>query len=334
MTQDPAKPLDIEAIETALDELLEHYRQALRAVELLPTCARVPNSEYLVEITPPADQPQSRISRLRTSLLQARTRHVDWIRSRFAVRPLARMFLRSHIRSKLRTIANHLEIERFASGHMDANTSKRLDDIITKLRDYDKRLAQRRTFWLRLPGWMVAVAAPVLTAYLGTSVIPSLEVTAGKVLGYIALYLLVIVSLAWAPLSLFGALGGFRWKRLILMGQDGDVNIDVATNAVLRWGLAPQANTYKSENHFFGTLGLPKSNEFPWDLVLAPDVILSAALALAFFMIALAIFISATEPSWPILIAVGLLAMFFLCLYFIQRKTFRAMRERKQRGAC
>ena len=50
MKQDCAKPLDINAIETALDELLEHYRQALRAAELLPAHGRVLDREYLVEI--------------------------------------------------------------------------------------------------------------------------------------------------------------------------------------------------------------------------------------------------------------------------------------------
>jgi hypothetical protein len=334
LTQDPAKPLDINAIEAALDQLLEHYRQALRAVELLPTYGRVPNREYLVEITPPVGQTRSRRSRSRTPSLPARTRYADWVRSHFAVRSLARMFLRSHIRSKLRAIADHLEVERFASGHMDANTPKRLDDMIIKLRAYYKRLTQRTTLWVRLPGWIWVIAAPVLTTYLGTLVIPSIKITAAAVFVYIATYLLVFVMLVYAPVFYLGALGGFRWKRLILLGQTGDVNIDITTNAVLRWVPAPQENTYESENRFFSTLGLPKSDEFPWDLVLAPHRLLLAALALSFFLLALAFAISTMELGWPILIAVGLLVAFFFCLRSILRPIFRAMRERRLRSAC
>jgi hypothetical protein len=52
------------------------------------------------------------------------------------------------------------------------------------------------------------------------------------------------------PLLRLGAIGGFRWKRLILLGQTGDMGIDPVTNAILWWTLAPQANTYQSENRY------------------------------------------------------------------------------------
>jgi len=153
LKKDSAKPLDINAIETVLDELLEHYRQAIRAAEFLPAYGRVPDREYLVEIAQPVGPTRSRIGRLRTSLLQTRTRYADWIRSHFAVRSLARMFLHSHIRSKLRAIADRLEVERLASGRMEANTLERLDIVVRKLRDYDKCLAHRRTGRSRHPCW-------------------------------------------------------------------------------------------------------------------------------------------------------------------------------------
>jgi hypothetical protein len=332
---DPTKTLDINAIEAALDGLLEHYRQALRAVELLPVWGRVPNNDYIVQITQPVGPTRSRIRRLRISLQQARIRHADWVRSHFATRSFARMFLRSHIRSKLRTIADHLEVERFASGHMDKNTSKRLDDVITKLRDYDKSLAQRRTFWLRLPGWIWPAAAPVLFTYLTTLAIPSITIIGVRVLIYIAIYLLYVVLFAWLPLFGFVALGGFRWKRLILLGQAGDMKPEIATNLVLRWASAPQANAYEAENRFFGTLGLPKPDEFPWDLVLEPPPFLSTALVLSFFTLVLALCISAKEPSLPIVIAILIfVALFILYVRFILRPIFGAVRERRQRGAC
>jgi hypothetical protein len=335
LEKDPAKPLDINSIENALNELLEHYRQATRATEFLPVHGHVPDSEYLVEIAQPAGPTKSRIGRLKTSLLQTRTRHADWIRIRFAVRSLARMYLRSHIRSKLRTIADLLEVERIASGHMDANTLERLDIVILRLRDYNKRLAHRTTGWLKLPGWIWAVAAPLLSTYLGTLVIPSFEVNVAGILVLLAMYWLLFTIIFWAPLFIWGALGGFRWKRLILLGQAGDVNIDIATNAVLRWAPAPQANTYESENRLFETLGLPKPSEFPWDLVLSPRASLLGALALAFLILAIAFSISSAEPGWPILIVIVVLFfMFFLCLCSSIRPILRAMRERVLRGAC
>jgi hypothetical protein len=243
------------------------------------------------------------------------------------------MFLRSHIRSKLRTIADRLEVERFAGGHMDANTLKRLDDIIRRLGAYDKSFTQRRTFWSRLPGWIWPVAAPILfTALYKYST--ALTVTATGILVYIATYLLGFVLFVWAPLYLCLALGGFRWKRLILLGQTGDMNIYVP-NVVLRWVRGPQANTYESENRFFGTLGLPKPDEFPWDRVLEPPPFLSTAVVLAFFMVVLAVNFPAKEFSLPLLIVdVVFVAFLILYLRFIVRPIFRAMRERRQRSAC
>jgi len=332
LTSDSAKPLDISAVEATLDELLERYRQALRAVELLPAWGRVPNSEHLVEITPPVDQRRSRTSRLRTYLLQVRTRHVDWVRSRFAVRRVARMFLRSHIRSKLRAIVERLEVERFASGHMDADTSVQLDSIIARLRAYDGCLAQSRGIRLGLPGWVWVVVAPVLTTLLLG--IPDITLNVGELLGAIIIYVLLFVLLLWAPLYMFAAFGGFHWKRLILVGQMGDMNTNIANNVVVRWRQAPQASTYQSENRLFGALGLPKPSEFPWDLLLAPTTLMLAALALAFSLLALAFFVSVTELGWPVLIAVVLLIVSFFCLRCVQREILRTLRHRGNRGAC
>jgi len=333
LKQDSAKALDINAIETALYKLLELYRQALRAAEFLPVHGRVPDNEHLVEITQVVGPRRRRISHLR---LQFIIHHADWIRSRFAVRFLARMFLRSHIRSKLRAIADRLEVEQLASGSMNSNTLKRLDTIITKLRDYDRLLTPRKTGWLKLPGGIWAVVVPLLATYLGTRLIPSLEVSVVGVLVRLGMYLLSIGILVWFPSFNEVALGGFRWKRLILLGQTGDVNIEVATNVVLRWAPAPQANTYESENHVFETLGLPKPSEFPWDIILSPTKVLSGLLALGVLILALAFIISAIALNlgWPLLIAVVFLFVFFFCLYDIRRSILRVMRERKLRSAC
>lgn len=310
MALNPTKPLDINAVEAALDELLEHYRQALRAVELLPAWGYVQNRGYFVEITPPFSQTMSH----------------------FVVRRLVRMFLRSHIRSKLRAIADHLEVERFASGHMDANTSKRLSDIVRRVRAYDKCLAQRRTLLLGLLGWIWPVAVPVLATYLTTLVIPSLRIVG--VLAYTAIGLLYFAATAWFPLYIVVGSGGFDGKRLILLGQTGYINTDIATGAALHLVPMPEANTYEYENRFFGTLGLLKPEEFPWDIMLAPPALMSIALALAFFLLALAFLPAATEPNLAALAAVALFIAAVFCVYFVRRLIGREMRRRRERSAC
>ena len=332
LKHDPGKSLDIDAIEAAMGELLEHYRQALRAAERLPVFGPVPATEFLAEIASPVSSKQGRINRLRTSLLQTRTRHADWFRIRFAVRSLVRTFLRSHIRSKLCAFADRLEVERLASAHMDANTLKRLDIVIEEVRNINERLALRSTKWLKLMGWIWAIVAPLLITYFRALVVPNSGSVVPIILVYLATYLLLFASLVWAPLFIIGALGGFRWKRLILVGQIGDVNIDIATDAVLRWMSAPQVNTYQSENRLFETIGLPKPSEYPWDLVLSPVTILLAALTLATFIMAWAFSIPATKLDWPILIAFVMLFVSFFCLRCMLRPILRAMRERVLRG--
>jgi hypothetical protein len=330
LTLDPAKQLDIDAVEGALDDLLEHYRQALRAVELLPSFGRLPDNECTVQIAQPVSPTRSRIRRLKTPSLRSRTRHGRYS----AVRRFVRMFLRSHIRSKLRTIADRLEIERFASGHMDANTLKRLDNTIRKLRDCDRSLIQGRIFGSKLQGWIWRiwpVAAPVLLTYLTTLGISRLRVVG--LLGYIITYMLYLALAAWLPLFTLVGEGGFRWKRLILLGQTGDTMI-YRPNAVLRWVPGPQANTYEAENRLFGTLGLPKPDEFPWDFAFWPQIFLLAPLALSFFVLAIDIGSHAKGLGWPIIITIVLFGLSLLCLEFILRSISRAKRERRQRNAC
>ncbi len=331
MKKNPAKPLDINLVETALDKLLECYRQAIRAAEFLPAIGRVQDKEYLVEIVQPVRPAKGRIARLRTSLHQTRIRNADWISSRFAVRPLTRMFLFSHIRSKLSTISDRLEVELLASGRMEANTLERLNIVVIKLRDYDKRLAHRRTGWLKLPGWIW----PLAVTYLGTLVIPMPVAAITEVMVKFTFYLLGFAMLICIPLFYPLMLGGFRWKRLILLGRVGDVNIGISTNVILRWVPAPLMNTYKTENRLFETLGLPKPREFPWDLVFSPTTILLGSIALIALILTPGLIFSVTKPGWSTLVAVVvLLFMFFFCVRSILRPIFRARHERIRRDAC
>jgi hypothetical protein len=331
LKQDCTKLLDINLIETSLDQLLECYRQALRAVELLPAHGGVPRGQLIAQITQPINTAMRGFKRLRTSWSQSRIRNADWIRSRFAVRPLARMFLSSHIRSKLRSIADRLEVERLAIGHMNKNEIKQLDTVIKNLRDFDKRLSPRRIGWFKWFAGIWVIIAPLLTTYLTTSGLPNITKIAGagtlvSFLTYFG-YSMLLVSF---PLFFYFGLGAFRWKRLILLGQIGDINIEIADSVVLRWTLAPQTNTYEYESRFFETLGLPKPREFPWDAVLSPAIVLLIPLAMSFFVFALL----SAKPGWFLLVSVVSLALFFLCLILIIRPISRARKNREQRGSC
>jgi hypothetical protein len=322
--------LNISAVKTAIDELLEHYRQALLAVEYLPSSGPVPSVEFFVDASP-SDASKSKENQAKTFRGRKRTIQGDWFRIRFAIRFLARMFLRSHIRSKLRTIADRLEVERLASGHMDPSELKQLDDIIKELRYFDDRLWLRSLWWLKPVGWIWAIALPLLITYLTTLLIQSHGISATGILATFVSYLLFFGMIVYAPLFICGALGGFRWKRLILVGQIGDANIDIATNAKLHWLPAPESNTYQAENQLFEILGLPKPSEFPWDLVFTPTWFLLAVLALSALILAIALVIPMQAVEWLVLVPIALLIIFFMCLHFLLHHISKIKRERSQR---
>lgn len=334
---DPGKPLNIEAVETAINELLERYRQAFRAGEFLPGFGAVSRDQFIRDIPTPVYPEHGWTTRAKRAMTQARTRNADWFRIRLAVRSLVLVFLRSHIRSMLFFIADRLEVERLARAHLDANELRRVETAIELLRDSHRRLASRTATWIRLlaSSWaiatpiLIAFVTPLLTTYFQHPIalnIPSLLVNIGTFLALFALLL-------GGPLYLVVGLGGFRWKRLILVGQPGDVNIDIAADAVLRWTLAPSSNTYHSENRLFETLGLPKPEETPWDQMLSPLTIWLGAWAWGTFLFAWAIVIPSKQLGWPMLIAVALFVVCFLCLNWMVRLIARTAGERSQRGA-
>lgn len=327
-------PFNIDAIESDLDKLLEDYRLALRAVELLPSYGIVPANEFQASIA--ALIPKSakrRSARIKVAVLRYGNRHADLATSRFAIRSVARMFLRSHVRTKLRLFADRLEVERLAYTRLNDVQQKRLDNLIQRLRDYDYRLAPRKSNWLNVFGWIWGIVAPIVITYLSTLVIhPSTHITPGEVLIYIATYLMALAIIVQWPLFIFGVEGGFRWKRLILLGQSGEVNMDIS--AFIRWTKSPQANAYVSEYHLFQTLGISKPIEFPWDLVLSPLTVLGIPLALAFFIIGIAISIPMKGLSWVELIPFAFVAIGFVILFRVLRPIFKSIRRRQQNGVC
>lgn len=332
MKQRCAKTLDIGLIEARLNKLSEAYRQVLRAAEFLPTCGSVPVEEFHSEVGQPITKKRNPFKHKTMFKIEGKKSPGDWARSRFAFRPMARMLLRSHIRSKLRAIADRLDVEQFADANRGANYSSELDEVIKKLWSFDARLGGKGPWLSKVGSGIWAVSILILPTILSHFIIPSNGITAPAIIIYFGTGLLWFAFFAWFPLFYFVALGGLRWKRLILLGQTGDVYIDIA--ALVRWCQAPLANTYHLENQVFEALGLPKPTEFPWDIALSPDKLLSAVLAVALLSLALALTVSMKQFDWPFIVA---MILEFIAIGFLShavRSTFRTKRYRLENSMC
>ncbi len=330
LKRDYRDQLDIDIFKSVLDELMECYRQALHAVELLPGHGAVPINELHSEISKTIKVKGKKVLRIsKRKIIKP-----DWASSRFAVRSIARMYLRSHIRSKLGTIANRLEIEYLGYRHNETNASERLDTIIKKLRDYNERFATKKSVLPKLAGWLWAIFAPLFTTYLSRFVLPHLEVSMNGILVQIATYMILLGLMVGLPLYFLVVLGGFRWKRLILLGQTGDVDVKLA--AFLRWTRAPLANAYQSENRVFEILSFPKPREFPWDQVLSPDKVWAAFLSFSMLLILLATLITVNQSNWVALLIIMALTFFsvWVLSHFFWNPISKTMKQRIQSSTC
>lgn len=326
------KMLDIGLIEKRVQKLSEDYRQALRAVEFLPQFGRVPIGEFISEVGLSVNKKKSTWTRKTVVKLGKKRPAGDWANSRFAFRPIARTLLRSHIRSKFRSIADRLDVEQLASASRGTTYSRELDDIIKRLRYFDERISDKRKRLSKLGTVIGPLLVIILPAIIGRLTIGSGGLTLSAVIVYIATVLLGFAFFAWIPLYYFVVLGGLRWKRLILLGQTGDVYMDVAT--LVQWSRAPLENTYRSENEVFQALGLPKPTEFPWDVAFTPDKLLSAVLAIALLMLALAIALPMKEFDWPFAVAMVLEFFALGFLSYAVKSTNNTKRYRTKNNIC
>jgi len=318
-------------MQAVINELLEAYRQALLSTDSLPAFGPVPRLEFQANIAWSINTDHNLKSHLKNTATSFRNRHADWVTHRVAFRWLVKQFLLSHIRSKLKTLLDRLEIERLGHGYMDTNTSRKLDAIIADLRDFRKRLAPINVTLLNIFGGVWTLVAPLLSVYF-SHIIGGQRSFSSTSLMVFANYLLLISMLTWPILSTVGALGGFRWKRLILLGRTGDV--DVSLSAFIRWTKAPTTNTYQLETRLFQIIGLPKPIEFPWDTVLSPDKVLMFALSLALFIWSIAIFIQiavSNKLNWSLLIFLVFFgSSIFLFKHFLFDPIVRTKRERSK----
>lgn len=328
MKYHPEKIVDVNLLEKRLDDLLENYRQALRAAEFLPAFGHVQMGDLFCEYGQEIVSSEGSKPRKKSNKLPKK--HFSWNPSKFAVRSLVKMFLRAHVRSKLRNIADKLDIELLVNERMEINSSKQLNNIIERLRNYDKKLANKSTLLNKIGTWIWPVIVSIITAYFSRHVIPANGTTVTNVLTNIATGLFEFGVITYLWVFGVGALAGFRWKRLILLGQAGEVEADGAV--IVHWISAPLSNTYQSENQLFEILGLPKPIEFPLDVALAPDKFLSAVLACGMFLYGWAVIIPAKQYNWPVWIAsifvvLSMVLFFFLIIQPLARISRQRMRN-------
>jgi hypothetical protein len=314
--REPEKQLDLEKFEIVLDELLINYRNAIRAAECLP--GTIPSDEFILE---PAQNKG-----------KSKKPGGDWYHSRRAIGSIAKIFVKSHVRHNLSIIADKLEVERLAKRDLGSDNQKRLDNIIRELKDFENRLSPKRPGWWKSLGWIWAIVAPVVVLLIQGWIVSTHHITPSLILINIAIGVMLLAILIYIPLYCWGALWGYRWKRLILVGQTGDINAEFESSAVLRWLGAPRANTYQSENQLYEVLGLPKPLEFPWDMAFSPLTVMGLASLLAFFLFGLAWLIPQKNFSWIDLVPTVLILISIYSVPWSLRLIRRAKQKRLTRN--
>lgn len=254
-------PINMAQLEPKLDDLLSQYRNALMII---------------------ARQP--RIGRWRTTT-RASGLERGRDRRRWVIRPFARVFVESHIRSRINVIVRILKVELIRL--TDNDDAKRLQTWTKRMSDV-KRM---------LPGWTgfygllaKAPVIPILFPILGAAISRLLGVdfsgageftTSTMKLAQsgnwqtIFRALLVLAMLLVYVYMLFSAIVvgiGFRFKRAIFAG--GSTFPDVLDRLVFdrvwrveKWKDLPETNIYHVENEVFDAFRVPKPREFPLDLV-------------------------------------------------------------------
>ena len=238
---------------------MTNYQDALRIVTRLP-----------------------RIGRLETSDSKSGRKRRRWV-----VRPFVRIFVESHIRSKVDVIVTVLNLE----------TSPLIDEASNETQKIKSWTRQLRAFSKRLRGWAgsfgLLTRAPLMTALLplfgafltqmvgisfsnwesfGTS-IAKLGQSAPRASIVASLKLVALMLLYCYMLFSTVVVGfGFRGKRAIFSGGETEPDFsrrDMFTteSSVEVWDRIPNTNIYHAENELFKTLRIEKTTEFPLDIV-------------------------------------------------------------------
>lgn len=265
------QPVDLDTLEPHLETLMKSYRDSLRFVEGLPRLGRV-RVEYPDEKQTPGAN--------RHWMVRAVSRASN-PRRRWVARPLVRLFVEAHIRTRLEVIIRLLRLEASAAiRDPESNPrAKRLKSLIAPLDELQKALfswKQRGALFARIPilPVLIALATPFLAHYTGINFSGARGLAestierarSGGLARSIVLAAIVLGDLyvIFAP-SMTSL--GFRIKRAILAGGTTVWRLfDVPER--ITWVSFPTTNTYQVENRVFDVIGVPKPREFPLDFVM------------------------------------------------------------------
>lgn len=256
--------IDLEAVESAVLELLRHYRIALQFASDMPLLGRSAISVLVMES---AEEPKFN---------PASSWHARW-----GSRPLTRVYLETHVRRQLQAIGDCLRLELIGSAP-ELDETKR----IAALKEELEGAAEPLFRWRRLVGLVtrlppIAAALPVLAAALARPFAEGVSAHAvlSALLWVVATALVLWILVVWPSLRL-----GFRVKRAILAGGEDLRHQWANMPGMVHWeGFRapgffddpsgdrrlgfPAINVYKRENDVFRALGRRKPAEVPLDLL-------------------------------------------------------------------
>ncbi len=294
--------IDLDQLEMNLETLIESYRGALKHVERLPSFGRI-NIEY---------DDQSIDQNRQRGLIRHVYEKLSDPYHRWVAKSLVRLFVRSHIKSKLKEINRCLRVEslRLIKDTESAKRAKKLKSYISQLDKFDEELS----LGLNLPGmfivraqWFppfIAFITPILTKLIGIdfSSIKAFEQSTIQVVSpSISSHTIVLLLVLFIEIYVFFLSPsinnlGFRVKRAIFSGgktESWDLFEEYSKPMLIKWLSFPDTNVYRSENQVFDVLGFPKSKEFPLDFVTSFKfylaIIFTSYFLVAFVIISLAI---------------------------------------------
>lgn len=268
MAENILQPIDLDTLEPHLETLMKSYRDSLRFVEGLPRLGRV-QVEY-------PDEKAIERKWIARAIYRVTNPSRRWV-----ARPLVRLFVEAHIRTRLEVIIRLLRIEASASiKDPESNArSKKLKSVIAPLDELQKALfswKQRGALFARIPilPVLIALATPFLARYTGINFSGARSIAestieraqSGGLTRSIVLAAILLGELYMIFAPSVTSLG-FRIKRAILAGGATAWRLfDVPEQ--IRWVTFPTTNTYQIENQVFDVIAVPKPREFPLDFVM------------------------------------------------------------------
>jgi hypothetical protein len=239
--------VEVDGAATAIEEWLTGVRQALRAVEALPSSPLA-----WIDVV---DEPGGNEKRVIVS------------------KPLVQLYADSHVVRRLKSLHKALAIESLSV--QDDERTERLRTLFAAISDYwSKRLTRR------IRAQVTKFIAPYIVFIVGPAVIlggiDAEDVRAAFVLAVLLLSLPVYVvaaRVATVPL-------GFIPRRALWSGGVTVLSIDRKGHRKVRcWKGFPRTDLYRAEAAMFDALRVPMAPERPLDISVALDVVFGLMIA-------------------------------------------------------